>query len=92
MKGWRTALRIALREGGAARGKFLFVVLAVAAGVGCITGVRGFSEAFRGMLLREARTLMAADLTVRTFEPSSPAQEAVIEDLGRQGVLRARIV
>lgn len=92
MKAWRTALRIAFREGRAARGKFLFVILAVAAGVACITGVRGFSEAFRGMLLREARTLMAADLTVRTFEPPSPAQEAVMADLARRGVVRTRIV
>ena len=44
-----------------------FVVLAVAIGVGALTGVRGFSRTFRHMLLRQARTLMAGDLTARIF-------------------------
>jgi putative ABC transport system permease protein len=88
---WGTALRIAWREGRAAKGKFLFVALAVAAGVASITGVRGFSEAFRGMLLREARTLMAADMTVRTFEAPNAPQLAVLEDLERRGIVMTRI-
>ena len=41
------------------------MIVAVAIGVGSLAGVRGFSRAFYGMLLREARTLMAADLSVR---------------------------
>ena len=49
----------------ASRAKFLFVVLAVAVGVGSLTGVRGFSRSFRHMLLREARTLMAGDMTIQ---------------------------
>ena len=50
-----TAFRIAVRDARAARGKFLFVIVAVALGVGSLTGVRGFSQAFASMLLREAR-------------------------------------
>ena len=50
---WRTAVRIAWRELRASRAKFLFVVLAVAVGVGSLTGVRGFSRSFRHMLLSE---------------------------------------
>jgi hypothetical protein len=42
-------------RGAASRGKFLFVIVAVALGVGCLTGVRGFSQSFKSMLLREAR-------------------------------------
>jgi putative ABC transport system permease protein len=64
---WRAALRIAWREMRASRAKFLFVVLSVAIGVGSLTGVRGFSSSFRHMLLGEARTLMAGDLTARVF-------------------------
>ena len=48
--------------------KFTFVVLGVAAGRGrAFSGVRGFSQSFEGMLTREARTVMAADLTARQF-------------------------
>ena len=52
------------------------MVLAVAVGVGSLTGVRGFSRSFRHMLLREARTLMAGDLTARVFGLPTPEQEA----------------
>ncbi len=63
----RTAGRIAWRETRSSLTKFLFVVLAVAAGVGALSGVRGFSQSFHGMLTKEARTVMAADLTARQF-------------------------
>lgn len=86
---WRTALKIAWRESRAAPLKFLFVVAAVAIGVGSLAGVRGFGEAFRTMLLREARTLMAADLTVRTFNDAGPRQTAVMD--GLEGVRRTWI-
>ena len=56
---WETAAKIAWREGRASSVKFFFVILAVAAGVGALTGVRGFAASFRQLLLKEARTLMA---------------------------------
>ena len=64
---FRTAARIAWRETRSSLAKFLFVVLAVAVGVGALTGVRGFSESFHSMLIKEARTVMGADLTARQF-------------------------
>ncbi len=88
---WRTALKIAWRESRASSAKFLFVVLAVAVGVGSLTGVRGFSRAFRTMLLRDARTLMAADLSVRVFELPNDAQKAELDSLERRGVARTWI-
>src|SRR6266567_1124379 len=83
---WSTALKIARREARAARAKFLFVILAVAAGVGSLTGVRGFSTSFRTMLLRDARTLMAADLTARQFALPNDDQMAEIRNLEQRGV------
>ena len=71
-----TAFRIAIREARASRGKFLFVILAVALGVGSLTGVRGFSQAFGSMLLSEARSLMAADISVRIFGDPHAEQDA----------------
>lgn len=89
--GNRLAFRMAWRESRASAGKFLFVVLAVAMGVGSLTGVKGFSRAFHGMLLKEARTLIAADLMVRVFALPGPAQNAELARLEQSGVRRTWI-
>lgn len=86
-----TALKIAWREARASAYKFLFVILAVGIGVGSLTGVRGFSRAFHEMLLSQARTLMAADLTLRVFTLPTPQQDAVMDDLIKRGVQRTWI-
>lgn len=88
---YRTAARIAWRETRASAGRFIFVILAVAAGVGSLTGVRGFSRAFHNMLQRDARTFMAADLTVRTFQLPTPAQAAEMDALAKRGIARTQI-
>ncbi len=88
---WRTAAKIGWRDLRASPGKFLFIVLAVAIGVGALTGVRSFGHAFRTMLLSEARTLMAADLMVRTFEAPGPEQEKVLANVTRRGARVTRI-
>src|SRR5664279_6194477 len=88
---WRTALRIAWREMRASRAKFLFVVLSVAIGVGSLTGVRGFSTSFRHMLLGQARTLMAGDLTARVFALPTAEQEEALQGLQARGVRRTWI-
>ncbi|MBM3782797.1 MAG: FtsX-like permease family protein [Acidobacteria bacterium] len=84
----RTALRIAWRESRASTAKFLFVILAVAVGVGSLTGVRGFSRSFRTMLLKDARTLMAADMTVRVFELPTTEQDALFAKFAARGIDR----
>ncbi len=88
---WRTAAKIASRELRATPGKFLFVVLAVAAGVGALSGVRGFSMAARSMLLRDARKLMAADVMMRLREAPSVEQKAALDALSVQGIVRTTI-
>ena len=87
----RTAFRIALLELRASRARFVFVVLAVAVGIGSLTGVRGFSSAFRHMLLSQARTLMAGDMSLRIFGQPTAPQEAVLRNLESRGVLRTHI-
>ncbi|HEY3741456.1 MAG TPA: FtsX-like permease family protein [Bryobacteraceae bacterium] len=82
---WFTATRIAWRETRASAVKFAFVILGVAAGVGALSGVRGFSEGFRSTLLREARQIMAADMSVRIFGLPDAAQTKVIEDFKARG-------
>jgi putative ABC transport system permease protein len=88
---WKTACKIAWRESRSSSFKFLFVILAVAVGVGSLTGVRGFSRAFHDMLLSQARTLMAADLSLRVFELPTPQQDAAMNDLAKSGVDRTWI-
>ncbi len=87
----RQALHIAWRESRSSAGKFLFVILAVATGVGALTGVQGFSQSFREMLLRDARTLMAGDLSLRVFHQPRPDQLAVLTRLGERGVEHTEI-
>jgi putative ABC transport system permease protein len=88
---WSTACKIAWREARASSFKFLFVILAVAVGVGSLTGVRGFGRAFHDMLLSQARALMAADLSLRVFELPSTEQNAEMDSLAQRGVQRTWI-
>jgi putative ABC transport system permease protein len=82
----RTAARIAWRETRSSLTKFLFVVLAVAAGVGALSGVRGFSQSFHTMLSSEARTVMGGDLAARQFQDPTTAQIAALDALSGRGV------
>ena len=88
---YRTAAKIAWRETRASSGRFIFVILAVAAGVGSLTGVRGFSRAFHTMLQRDARTFMAADLTVRTFQLPTASQTDEMNALAKRGIERTQV-
>jgi putative ABC transport system permease protein len=88
---YSTALKIAWRESRSSASRFLFVILAVAIGTGSLTGVRGFSRSFRSMLLKDARTLMAADLSVRVFELPNEAQQAAFARWEAQGLERTWI-
>jgi putative ABC transport system permease protein len=87
----KTAIRIAWREARASRAKFLFVILAVAAGVACLTGVKGFTRVFQTMLSREARTLMAGDLMVRNFALPTREQQDMFDRLEHEGLQRTWI-
>ncbi|MBI4477817.1 MAG: FtsX-like permease family protein [Acidobacteria bacterium] len=82
---------MAWRETRAATGKFLFVVLSVALGAGALTAVTGFNESVRYTLLREARTLMAADISVRMPVEPSPKELQFLDDLKQQGVASTRV-
>src|SRR5579863_6477237 len=88
---FRTAAKIAWRETRASSGRFIFVIFAVAAGVGALTGVRGFSRAFHTMLQRDARSFMAADLTVRTFALPNAAQTDQMNALAKRGIARTQV-
>src|SRR5581483_10380439 len=87
----QTALRIAWRELRSSPAKFLFVILAVAAGVGALSGVRGFSESFKRMLSLKARSIMAGDLSMNDFLLPDATQKAELARLEARGVRVTRI-
>jgi putative ABC transport system permease protein len=71
-----TASRIAWRELRVSPGKFLFVVFAVAIGVAALSGVKGFGYAFKGMLSKNAKQLIAADLQAQVYQQPQPEEMA----------------
>lgn len=78
---YATAARIAAREMRSSRAKFFFVLLSVAVGVAALTGVRGFSASFRTTLLLRARSIMAGDLSARSFQQFTPGDLHAIDEL-----------
>jgi putative ABC transport system permease protein len=80
----RTSARIAWRELAATPAKFLFVIFAVAVGVGALSGVKGFSVAFKSMLIRNAKQLIAGDLQAQVWNAPSSDQLRQVEDIGRR--------
>src|SRR5437660_11879105 len=87
----RFPLLMAWRETRAALGKFIFVVLSVALGAAALTAVTGFDEAVRYTLMREARSLMAADVALRM--PVEPSAQAIqfLDGLKSRGIESPRV-
>jgi putative ABC transport system permease protein len=83
---WGRAAIIASRDLRSAPGKFVFVVLSVAVGVAALVGVRGFSESFRSTLTREARSLMAGDLSARANQQPTAQEKVKVAALSQQGI------
>src|SRR3954447_388228 len=85
------AFSMAWRETRAALGKFVFVVLSVALGAAALTAVTGFNESVRYTLLREARALMAADISLRMPIQPSAEEEHFLGLLEAKGILTTRV-
>ncbi|MGH9617651.1 MAG: ABC transporter permease [Acidobacteriaceae bacterium] len=83
---WSTSWKIAWRDLHASWMKFTFVVVAVALGVGSLTGVRSFSIVFQETLMRQARILMAADLSATDYHPYTNEQLAELDRFQSRGV------
>src|SRR5881394_4250869 len=83
--------RMAWRETRAAPGKFIFVVISVALGAAALTAVTGFNESVRYTLLREARSLMAADISLRMPIEPSAKENAFLDRLKSEGIDSTRV-
>src|SRR5215475_4744937 len=82
---------MAFLDAKASRGRFVFVILAIAAGVAALAGVKGFSESVHYTLVKEARTLMGADLMIRMNFPPNPKDQEFLESLRTKGIDYTRV-
>jgi len=71
--------------------EFVFVVISVALGAAALTAVTGFNESVRYTLVREARTLMAADMALRMPVQPSPQELRFLDELAAKGVESTRV-
>ena len=72
-------LRMTVRELRASWRRLLFFFVCVAIGVGAIVALRSVIQNVRGNLVREARAMMAADISIGTNRSWTPEITAIIE-------------
>ncbi len=78
-------IRMAWRETRPAFKRFVFMIMAIALGVGCLTGLKGFTQALDRSILRSARDLIAADMTARMNTLPTPDEIRLLESLVQRG-------
>jgi len=78
-------LKMSWREGRAAWSKFLFFLLSVAIGVGALAGVKGFAASLITAMHGQARTLLAADLSIGFPQKPTVSQLQGIEKVRTLG-------
>lgn len=78
-------IRLAWRETRPVWRRFLFLAVAVALGVGALTGLKGFSRALEQSITRSSRDLIASDMAVRMNSPVSSDELHVLESLKGRG-------
>ncbi len=83
-------IRLAWRETRPAWKRFLILVLAVALGVGALTGLKGFSRALERSIHKSARDLIASDLVARMNVPIQPEELKVLESPVDRGAVVTR--
>ncbi len=83
---------MAWRETRPAYRRFLFLIIAIALGVGALTGLKGFSASLNRSIAGSARDLIAADLAVRFGTPPGPKDVAVLEALLPRGAQLSRTI
>ena len=73
------------RESRAALPRLLVFMTCIMIGVAGLVAVKNFGLTLQRTIHREARTLMASDLVLRSNRPFTPAEEAALERLRSQG-------
>ncbi len=87
----RIEFRMAWRETRSSWKRFLFMIGAIALGVGALTGIKGFSTALDEAMSRSARDLIASDIAVRMNSAPSDEESSVLRRLVDQGATMTRV-
>ncbi len=85
------ALRMAWRETRAAWRHFTYFFICIALGVAALVGVGLFAANMDRAIQREARSLMAADVELRTTRPLTAEAEAVLHGFDGRGIARMHL-
>ncbi|MCB9643610.1 MAG: ABC transporter permease [Myxococcales bacterium] len=67
------------------RGRMLFFATAIAVGVGFLIALGNLLDSINGSIARQARTLMAADISISSGQPLPPKTQTWIKDLEKKG-------
>jgi putative ABC transport system permease protein len=82
---------MAWRETRAAWRHFAYFFVCIMLGVAALVGVGLFSASLDRAIQREARSLMAADVELRTSRPLTPEGEAILKSFEGQGIARMQV-
>src|SRR3989442_3733165 len=80
--------RMAWRETRAAWRHFAYFFVCIALGVAALVGVDLFAANLERAIQREARSLMAADVELRTTRPLTSEADAILSRLDGRGIAR----
>src|SRR5438132_5266275 len=83
--------RMAWRETRAAWRHFAYFFVCIALGVAALVGVDLFAAKLERAIQREARSLMAADVELRTTPPLSSEAQAILRRLDGRGIARIQV-
>lgn len=82
---WTFLIRMLGREFRASWKRLALLVLCIAASVGGLVAVKSFSVSLRRTIQVEARTLLAADLSLRSNRPFGAVEQSALDSLRSQG-------
>jgi putative ABC transport system permease protein len=84
-------LRMAWRETRGAWRQFVYFLVCITLGVGALVGVGSFAENLERTVGRSARSLMGADVEIRSTQPLSAEAQTVVGRLEREGLGVTRV-
>jgi putative ABC transport system permease protein len=79
-------LKLAWRETRGAGQHFAYLIACITLGVGALVAVSSFASSLERTVGRSARALMGGDVEIRSSQPLSPAGQAVVAGMARDGV------
>jgi len=85
------ALRMAMRDLGAGSRHFVAVLAAIGLGVGAVIAVGTTADSVRQTVAREARSLLAADVEIKSSRALSALAVSVVDTLPPRGVAVTRV-